>query len=509
MAVLAQAVEEPVAENALSRAENFLSESAPELTLSASQGEIREEYKADFLLNGGAFSSNFSKSVLYLLSPLRAELEKEGIDLDALSKEMEDAMEKVFPGPGSEFSSSLDAERLEAMLSALRSRYSTTPRDDDPRRPGIDVDAFVSDTLKEGLEAALKKRRTGADLPAAELDESEENEESLSEAEKTLPEGWVESLSFTDSVKAASAEAISVGADEEATAAQLMVASRFRSYLKGDAARASASPKAAKAEETEKDGELSEAAAFEGSAVGQGIAPLAAAEGREVSDSGLNGKEISKEGTSRSKGFGDAFARAASREDAAPAGEEPPSGAAQKRAPAEQRVNFEQFFDDVATRRGISGSPRAGALELGSGTPLAQDEALREGLTNVVRFVRASGEQRASLIVDPPALGRVSVELTSSATGLEASIKVSSEQIRQLIQDQLAQLRWSLAQQGVQLTHFSVDVQQEDAGRQQQGTGRERRRAREISGVDAAADAQDEEAGFRVDLDQGLLYWVA
>ena len=152
---------------------------------------------------------------------------------------------------------------------------------------------------------------------------------------------------------------------------------------------------------------------------------------------------------------------------------------------------------------------RAGTLELGSGTPLARDEALREGLTNVVRFARVSGEQRASLIVDPPALGRVSVELTSSATGLEASIKVSSEQIRQLVQDQLVQLRWSLTQQGVQLTHFSVDVQQEDAGRQQQETGRERRRARGVSGLEDGADAQDELAGFRVDLDQGLLFWVA
>jgi flagellar hook-length control protein FliK len=148
-------------------------------------------------------------------------------------------------------------------------------------------------------------------------------------------------------------------------------------------------------------------------------------------------------------------------------------------------------------------------LELGEGTPLARDEALREGLTNVVRFVRVSGEQKASMIVDPPALGRVSVELTNSATGLEASIKVSSEQIRQLVQDQLTQLRWSLAQQGVQLTHFSVDVQQEDGGRRQQETGRERRRIRGLSGPEDGADVQDEQAGFRVDLDRGLLYWVA
>jgi flagellar hook-length control protein FliK len=521
MAILAQAAEEQAGGNAVSPAENFLLENALpegalELTLSASQGDIREEYRTDFPLSGDAFLPNFSKSVLELLSPLGAELKKEGIDLDALSQEMEEAMEEVLPNS----SPAIDAERLEAMLSALRSRYSTTPRNVDPRRPGIDVS--VSDNLKLGLEVSLKKRRIGADLPVAEIGGSEEEEsgEARSETEKTLPEGLAESLSFTDSVKADSTEAIPV----EEEAAQLMAVSRFHPYLKGGAARvsassvSSASPKAAKAEKTGKDGEFSAAAASGGLAASQGIAPPVAAEGREVSDSGLNGKEILQEGTSRSKGIEDAFAQSASKGDAAPAGEggeESPSGAAQKRAPVEHRVNFEQFFEGVAARRVFSNSnsdfdsgPRAGALELGSGTPLAQDEALREGLTNVVRFVRASGEQKASLIVDPPALGRVSVELTSSATGLEASIKVSSEQVRQLIQDQLAQLRWSLAQQGVQLTHFSVDVQQEDGGRQQQGTGQERRRARGISGVDAA-DAQDEEAGFRVDLDQGLLYWVA
>jgi flagellar hook-length control protein FliK len=242
-------------------------------------------------------------------------------------------------------------------------------------------------------------------------------------------------------------------------------------------------------------------------------------------DSGLNETpaDVPKEGVSLGKGFdGDGDGGASARNDAASEGEvseiagEGQDGTAQRRAPAENRVNFDQFFEGIAARRGFStaeSGTRPGALELGSGgsnTPLARDEALREGLTNVVRFVRVNGEQqKASLIVDPPALGRVSVELTSSATGLEASIKVSSEQIRQLVQDQLTQLRWSLSQQGVQLTHFSVDVQQEDSGRRQQESGRERRRARGISGPEGASDVQDEPAGFRVDLDQGLLYWLA
>jgi flagellar hook-length control protein FliK len=144
---------------------------------------------------------------------------------------------------------------------------------------------------------------------------------------------------------------------------------------------------------------------------------------------------------------------------------------------------------------------------LAKDAPLPRNEALREGLDNVVRFIRVSGEQKAALIVDPPALGRVSVELTHSAVGLEASIKVGSEQVRQLIQDQLAQLRWSLAQQGVQLTHFSVDVQQ-DNERREQGRSSERRRVEAAAGTDDG-EGEGEETMFRVDLDQGLLYWVA
>jgi flagellar hook-length control protein FliK len=123
----------------------------------------------------------------------------------------------------------------------------------------------------------------------------------------------------------------------------------------------------------------------------------------------------------------------------------------------------------------------------------------------VVRFIRTSGEQKAALIVDPPALGRVSVELTSSATGLEASIKVSSEQIRQLVQDQLTQLRLTLEQQGVQLTHFSVDVQQDGGQRQQQQNAGQRR---QFGGL-RDGEEDEEQTVFRVDLDKGLLYWVA
>ena len=172
---------------------------------------------------------------------------------------------------------------------------------------------------------------------------------------------------------------------------------------------------------------------------------------------------------------------------------------------AERKTPFGQFFENVAAQRETSGASDAPKLNLSSG--LSQGETLHDGLSSVVRFIRADGTQKASLIVDPPALGRISVELVSGTAGLEASIKVSSEQIRQLIQDHLVQLKLSLEQQGVQLTHFSVDVQQDNTrGNHSHGdrTPRSHGRAGDV-------DVAGEEAlpCFQVDLNQGLLYWIA
>ena len=170
----------------------------------------------------------------------------------------------------------------------------------------------------------------------------------------------------------------------------------------------------------------------------------------------------------------------------------------------QERTDFQSFFEGVLAHRRTAAREAPAPLNL---NPRAADfthgEALREGLVNVVRFVRADGAQRASVVVDPPALGRVTVELASGTSGVEASIKVASEQVRQLVQDQLSQLRMTLEQQGVQLAHFAVDVQQ-DEGRGQRDTGRDgRRHGRRVEAV------EDEPLEFRVDLEQGMLCWVA
>ena len=302
----------------------------------------------------------------------------------------------------------------------------------------------------------------------------------------------------------------------DAQARLASLASRFSAYLKDNFADA----KTALAEKTGKATQLdARSSSLEGSdalnaSVVQGVAQAASESGQnksesdlsnstlsnsdaQASDTALSGqsgakKEISPSVQDKTKGGEDAAFKAEDDHADAPR-------VADTRA--DRGVNFEQFMSGIA-RREPNAAPAP--MELSRGTPLSQNETLREGLDNVVRFARVSGEQKASMIIDPPALGRIVVELSATATGLEASIKVSSEQVRQLIQEELSQLRYSLAQQGVNLTQFSVDVQQ-DNGQRNRDDGQQSGRQRIL----AADDEQDEEASFRVDLNQGLLYWMA
>ena len=168
--------------------------------------------------------------------------------------------------------------------------------------------------------------------------------------------------------------------------------------------------------------------------------------------------------------------------------------------------NFQSFFEGVLNNRRISTtSPQP--LNIRENFNFNRSETLRNGVVNVVRFIRADGVRKANIVIDPPALGRISLELSSTTSGMEASIKVASEQIRQLVQDQLTQLRMNLSEQGVQVAEFTVDVQQDS-----QQNGRNSQQQNQNDGHNFIGGAEEEEENiedFRIDLNEGLLYWVA
>ena len=174
--------------------------------------------------------------------------------------------------------------------------------------------------------------------------------------------------------------------------------------------------------------------------------------------------------------------------------------------------SFQAFFDGATRTRRTPSASRVNTqpLSLRTGTYEAgniqtQGRTIRNGIVNTVRFIRADGVRKANIIVDPPALGRISVELTSGTGGVEASVKVASEQIRQIVQDQITQLRDNLLQQGVQVSEFTVDVQQDNS---RSGQGQQEQNQRSMYDFTGSEDDEDTE-NFRIDLEEGLLYWVA
>lgn len=175
----------------------------------------------------------------------------------------------------------------------------------------------------------------------------------------------------------------------------------------------------------------------------------------------------------------------------------------------EAHDSFQNFFESVVNNRRTVSQNSPLPLNLRAGNVnFTPSQTLREGLVNTVRFIRADGVQKANIIVDPPALGRISVELTSSSSGVEASIKVANEQIRQLVQDQISQLRMNLSDQGVQVAEFTVDVQQDNQfGGQGQGqnNSQEEKGRRDFVREISSEDTEE----FNIDLEEGLLYWVA
>jgi hypothetical protein len=391
----------------------------------------------------------FSESMQDLLAFLKDALEAKGLGADEFSKRME-----KFLGKDWQDTAKWDIPRLLEMSSKLglqRQLYDLAKTGGDPGCLNINMDLVLT-KLENGLEAQPKD--DGSDT---------------------------------------------------ADSPQALVASRIHVYLKGVPRKTEnglGEPEKNKAEERDKEEKTLFPELKDAAVLTVPVPPVVEAgkvpEGtREVQDAGVQRDSLAARFSPELKG------------DAPLAGGAAAGSGQPKASVSEHGVDFDRFFQgviDAPSNVRVSAEAPVQRLDLGKGVHLPRNEALREGLDNTVRFIRASGVQKAEVIVDPPALGRVSVELTSTTTGLEAAIKVSSEQVRQLVQDQLMQLRFTLAQQGVELTHFSVDVQQDGGQRQHEQQGAEQNGNGVLAGDD---DGTDEETVFRVDLNEGLLYWVA
>ena len=177
---------------------------------------------------------------------------------------------------------------------------------------------------------------------------------------------------------------------------------------------------------------------------------------------------------------------------------------------ASSRIGFERMPGNS------DGSSRVSEVEPKgfSTVPLPQSglSSLGEGVATTLRIVRTSEGNRAQIIVDPPALGRVEVSLQSTDQGMSAVLRVDNEGLRQLLQGQMEVLRSSLQQQGITVTSLSVDIRQggdqASSGRGDQNNGSRRRQVHSLSGT---YDLEGEEIlpTYYLDMERGLLSWMA
>ena len=140
---------------------------------------------------------------------------------------------------------------------------------------------------------------------------------------------------------------------------------------------------------------------------------------------------------------------------------------------------------------------------------LTSGDKFGEGLRYMLTLMRQDGSAEARIVVEPPALGRVDISLRSSTNGVEANFKVDNEELRQMVQKQMDSLKESLQAQGIHVSGLTVDIKNNEGERDRGGMGASKKGRRQPRFALEDEDAGDETRILRLDLERGLLHWVA
>ncbi len=107
--------------------------------------------------------------------------------------------------------------------------------------------------------------------------------------------------------------------------------------------------------------------------------------------------------------------------------------------------------------------------------PVNQAEVF-EKIINAARLIRLGGTSEISMRLEPDHLGQMRVRLTLDGNhSLTARIQVETQEARSLIEGSLYRLKESLAEQGLKVEKFSVDVRQDGNQEQRQAFTETRR----------------------------------
>ncbi|HHV52405.1 MAG TPA: flagellar hook-length control protein FliK [Synergistaceae bacterium] len=175
--------------------------------------------------------------------------------------------------------------------------------------------------------------------------------------------------------------------------------------------------------------------------------------------------------------------------------------------------SFAETFPHLAGRSHL---PLGETTDLGRSGPLLPFsvdlegegiEAAGNGLGHAIRFIHQGNIDRAYVVVEPPEWGRIQIDLGLSRDGLEAFIRVENEELAASLRGQIEGLKTALESSGINLAHVAVEAKGGDMGRRSGDQLEERRRKK-------ASDPHIGEEGvegaiFQLDLDRGLLCWIA
>lgn len=163
------------------------------------------------------------------------------------------------------------------------------------------------------------------------------------------------------------------------------------------------------------------------------------------------------------------------------------------------------FGVEGSTATGVPGAPQVPSrpqvpvtYRLGS----VGEMALGEALIRIIPLSSSDQGGRAEMVVEPPSMGRVEVELSVQDGAVTANIRVENRELLGIVQAQSQRLKESLEAQGLQVMGLSVDLRN-DENRPRGGGDQRRGRSRLNPGSDQEASL------FRVDLREGLLHWLA
>ena len=175
--------------------------------------------------------------------------------------------------------------------------------------------------------------------------------------------------------------------------------------------------------------------------------------------------------------------------------------------------SFAEAFPHLADRSHL---PLGETTDLGRSGPLLPFsvdlegdgiEAAGNGLGHAIRFIHQGNIDRAYVVVEPPEWGRIQIDLGLSRDGLEALIKVENEELAASLRGQIEGLKTALESSGINLAHVAVEAKGGDTGRGS-GDQPEERRRKKTSDPHIGEEGV-EGAVFQLDLDRGLLCWIA